>query len=43
MATGLREVKQLYVRESRATREKWRIPDRKVESGLFLYSELRMW
>jgi hypothetical protein len=26
-----------------ATREKWRIPDGKVKSGLFSYSELRRW
>jgi hypothetical protein len=32
-----------YVRPGRATRGKWRIPDGKVESGLFSYSELRRW
>jgi hypothetical protein len=26
-----------------ATRGKWRIPDGKVESDLFLYSELQRW
>jgi hypothetical protein len=26
-----------------ATRGKWRIPDRKGESGLFSYLELRRW
>jgi hypothetical protein len=31
------------VTPSGATREKWRIPDGKVESGLFSYSELRRW
>jgi hypothetical protein len=29
------------VRPGGATRGKWRIPDRKVESGLFSYSELQ--
>jgi hypothetical protein len=33
----------LYVRPGKATRGKWRIPDGKGESGLFLYSELRRW
>jgi hypothetical protein len=32
-----------FVRSGGATREKWRIPDGKVESGLFSYSELRRW
>jgi hypothetical protein len=27
----------------RVTRRKWSIPDGKVESGLFSYSELRRW
>jgi hypothetical protein len=33
----------LYARPGGATRRKWRIPDGKVESGLFSYSELRRW
>jgi hypothetical protein len=31
------------MRSGEATREKWRIPDGKVESSLFSYSELRRW
>jgi hypothetical protein len=31
---------RLYARPGRATRGKWRIPDGKVERGLFLYLEL---
>jgi hypothetical protein len=31
------------VRPGGATRGKWRIPDGKVESGLFSYLELRRW
>jgi hypothetical protein len=30
-------------RPGRATRRKWRIPDGKVESGLFLFLELQRW
>jgi hypothetical protein len=33
----------LYVRPGGATRGQWGIPDGKVESGLFSYSELRKW
>jgi hypothetical protein len=31
------------VRPGGATRGKWRIPDGKVESDLFLYSKLQSW
>jgi hypothetical protein len=31
------------VRPDGATRGNWRIPDGKVESGLFSFLELRMW
>jgi hypothetical protein len=31
------------VRPGGATSGKWRIPDGKVESDLFLYSELQRW
>jgi hypothetical protein len=31
------------LRPGGATRGKWRIPDGKVESGLFSFLELRIW
>jgi hypothetical protein len=37
------QISWVYVRPCGATREKWRIPDGKGESGLFSFSELRRW